>query len=91
MIRAIEEQKLSSITLVGHADPRGSDAYNMQLSEARVKKVADELQKRNPNTRISIDWKGEREPIKPSALPFSPTETELLAMDRRVELVLPNE
>lgn len=91
MVRAIEEQKLSSIILIGHADPRGSDDYNMQLSEARVKKVAGELQKRIPDAKISIDWKGEREPIAPSGLPFTPTESELFALDRRVELLLPGQ
>jgi outer membrane protein OmpA-like peptidoglycan-associated protein len=89
MAQAIKEQKLASITLIGHADWRGTDEHNMELSEARVKKIAERLLDQIPEIRIRVDWKGEREPIRASDLDFRPSEDELLAMNRRVELVLP--
>jgi len=36
----LREQKLASATLSGHADERGSDAYNMELSRRRLDSVA---------------------------------------------------
>ena len=33
----------SGLTLAGHADKSGSDAYNVRLSERRVKNIADKL------------------------------------------------
>ena len=33
----------SGLTLAGHADKSGPDAYNVRLSERRVKNIADKL------------------------------------------------
>ena len=48
----------------GHADRSGPDAYNMGLSERRANSVRDELLRLGvPGTRITLDWRGEREPL----------------------------
>lgn len=51
-------------TVTGHADRSGSDAYNMKLSERRANAVKQELQRLGtPAPSVSLDWKGEREPL----------------------------
>ena len=48
----------------GHTDRRGSDAYNMGLSERRAKVVMDYLVKRGIEaSRMSHSWYGESRPV----------------------------
>lgn len=49
------------ITVVGYADPTGSDQYNQTLSERRAKAVVDVLTNKYgvPSELISVEWKGE--------------------------------
>ncbi len=50
----------SSILVVGHTDPLGSDAYNMQLSDRRANAVMDYLVSRGvPADRIRAEGRGE--------------------------------
>jgi outer membrane protein OmpA-like peptidoglycan-associated protein len=56
------------IHTTGHADRAGSDAYNMALSERRARAVAAELVKQGvPQNEIDIMWKGEAQPLVPTA------------------------
>ena len=49
-----------SIEVVGHTDPLGSDAYNMQLSEQRAQSVARHLASQGvPADRIRAEGRGE--------------------------------
>jgi len=49
-----------SIEVVGHTDPLGSDAYNMQLSEQRAQSVARYLASQGvPADRIRAEGRGE--------------------------------
>ncbi|HBS59503.1 MAG TPA: hypothetical protein DEA44_09570 [Firmicutes bacterium] len=67
--------------LVGHTDSRGSDEYNMDLSMRRVKTVQRYLVSQGvAETRLAVDWKGEREPIATN------DTDEGRAENRRVEL-----
>jgi outer membrane protein OmpA-like peptidoglycan-associated protein len=72
-IRSSEQQKISDViafmkqnpnaelTLEGHTDPRGTDAYNMKLSDRRVKTVRDALEKGGVEaSRLQIGALGER-------------------------------
>ncbi len=53
------------VLLVGHADFRGSYAYNMELSKKRALSVKNYLVSRGVNQNdIKCDWKGESEPVK---------------------------
>jgi outer membrane protein OmpA-like peptidoglycan-associated protein len=53
---------VSSIRVIGHTDPLGSDAYNMQLSEQRAHAVAQYLVSRGvPADRIRAEGRGETE------------------------------
>jgi outer membrane protein OmpA-like peptidoglycan-associated protein len=53
---------ISSMQVIGHTDPLGSDAYNMQLSERRANAVAQYLASRGvPGDRIRAEGRGETE------------------------------
>ncbi|MGF1546102.1 MAG: choice-of-anchor D domain-containing protein [Thiotrichales bacterium] len=58
------------MTLVGHADERGSDDYNMGLSLRRAKEAAKYLEQQGViNKRLSYEARGEREPRDPRSTP----------------------
>ncbi len=72
-----------SISLFGHADSRGNDAYNMKLSERRAKSVAEYLSSRGvPASAISAYGRGETEPVASNAT------KEGRAKNRRVDVVV---
>ena len=53
---------VSSIQVIGHTDPLGSDAHNMQLSERRANAVAQYLVSRSvPADRMRAEGRGETE------------------------------
>ena len=50
--------------ITGHADRSGTDAYNMALSKRRAEAAKAQLVRMGvPAKNISIDYKGEREPL----------------------------
>lgn len=72
------------VAIVGHTDPKGSEAYNDDLSLRRAKTVANQLVKLGYYGQIQVIGRGEREPFKPDdASKYS--EPQLHAFDRRVE------
>lgn len=51
------------VHVVGHTDSKGSDAYNMELSQRRAYAVTDYLASRGvPMDRLRSEGRGEREP-----------------------------
>ncbi|NJL75389.1 MAG: OmpA family protein, partial [Saprospiraceae bacterium] len=68
------------VQLIGHTDSVGSNAYNMELSEKRVKTVAHYFLQFEPKINAEIAYKGE-------TLPFLPnTNAQNRAQNRRVEI-----
>ncbi len=62
-----EPAKATELTVTGHADTVGSDAYNMRLSRRRAASVAAELEKQGiASSEIEIVAKGERDPLVPT-------------------------
>lgn len=56
--------KVSSISVVGHTDSVGSDAYNQSLSEKRAAAVANYLAGKGvPAAAIQASGKGESQPV----------------------------
>jgi len=54
--------KITQLTVTGHTDTAGSDAYNMRLSRRRAESVAAELEKDGiPSGEIEIIAKGKRD------------------------------
>jgi OOP family OmpA-OmpF porin len=59
-VQELRPVRFSSILIVGHTDPFGSDTYNMQLSERRATTVMDYLVSKGvPADRIRAEGRGE--------------------------------
>jgi outer membrane protein OmpA-like peptidoglycan-associated protein len=82
---AVLEQRVRTMKLIGHADPRGTAQHNMDLSRRRVEAVRDELLRRGVRAEIRIEWKGKEQPFDISVLPYRPAQEEEWQLDRRVE------
>ena len=60
-------EKVTELTVTGHTDTVGSDAYNMRLSRRRAEAVAAELEKQGvPSGEIEIVAKGKRDLLVPT-------------------------
>jgi iron complex outermembrane receptor protein len=60
--------KVTQLTVTGHTDTVGSDAYNLRLSRRRAESVAAQLEKDGiPSSEIQIVAKGKRDPLVPTA------------------------
>jgi iron complex outermembrane receptor protein len=59
--------KVTQLTVAGHTDTVGSDAYNMRLSRRRAESVAERLEKDGvPASQIEIVAKGKRDLLVPT-------------------------
>jgi len=59
---------VTQITVTGHTDTVGSDAYNMRLSKRRAESVAAELEAKGiPSGEIALVAKGKRDLLVPTA------------------------
>ena len=71
------------VRLAGHADGRGAEDYNEQLSAARAAAVRDALIAAGfPSARIAVSAEGE------SAAQAAEEDLDALAMERRVQIEL---
>jgi iron complex outermembrane receptor protein len=60
--------KITQLTVTGHTDTVGSDAYNLRLSRRRAESVATQLEKDGiPSGEIEIVAKGKRDLLVPTA------------------------
>ena len=75
------KDKDSKITLVGHTDNIGDDAYNTTLSENRVKEVEKWFANKGIPV-IKADWKGEKAPK------VTNSDSKSRAENRRVEIII---
>mgnify|MGYP001029167526 CR=1 FL=1 len=80
-------KKPESIVLTGHADERGSEAFNIELSRLRLQAVADYLRRNGYQGRLILIPKGSSEPYRGVDRSKYSRRT-LWQLDRRVELVL---
>ena len=77
----LQDNPATTVTIIGHTDSTGGDAVNQPLSVERAARTRDYLAMRgvSPN-RISIDGRGEREPVASNA------DNAGRARNRRVEI-----
>jgi outer membrane protein OmpA-like peptidoglycan-associated protein len=69
--------------IVGHTDSDGSDEHNIALSKRRAEAVRNYLASQGiAAARLTIDWKGEREPVASNATASGKQE------NRRVEITV---
>lgn len=79
----LSEYNQNTVTIAGHTDSKGSDAYNMKLSRDRAYSVANYLSARGvASNRIRVEAYGKTRPIASNA-----TESGR-AQNRRVELTI---
>lgn len=77
----LNENPVTTVTIIGHTDSTGSDAINNPLSINRAAATRDYLAARGVrSSRISIDGRGSREPIADN------NTISGRAMNRRVEI-----
>ena len=78
---SLNQNPVTSVTIVGHTDSTGSDATNNPLSMDRANSTRNYLAARGvANNRIATDGRGEREPIADN------NSNEGRAKNRRVEI-----
>lgn len=75
------------VSLTGHADERGTDDLNMNLSQQRLDAVAALLRESGYTGKMDLEAKGKREPFTGVDRSQYPREA-LYQLDRRVELRL---
>jgi outer membrane protein OmpA-like peptidoglycan-associated protein len=80
-------RKLDAVVLSGHADERGSDQYNMELSWQRLESVARYLRDNGYTGKLQLLPKGKTEPYTGVDRNHLPKE-QVFQLDRRVELHL---
>ena len=67
-VKDYAEQQDMRVTIIGHTDSKGSDAYNMALGMRRAVAVRDKLLEfgLNPARILGVESRGESEPIAPN-------------------------
>lgn len=83
LLLALRQQAPAQLTLVGHTDERGEAAYNMRLSDERVKALAAFLRQNGITAKITTIAKGKTEPLQVTDPSF--TREDIWALNRRVE------
>src|SRR5262245_4181111 len=82
-VTALQKKSNAHITIEGHTDARGSDAYNQRLSEARANSVMNWFAQHGIDRgRMSAVGKGETEPVADNKT------AEGMYQNRRIELHL---
>jgi outer membrane protein OmpA-like peptidoglycan-associated protein len=78
------------VTIEGHTDGKGSDAYNQPLSEKRAQAVREWLVKNGGATATKITTKGwgKSKPIVPNTLPNGSDDPDGRKKNRRVEITV---
>lgn len=80
------------VTIVGHTDAKGTDAYNDRLSLRRAESVrsalADDL--RAAGVEATVEGRGERDPIAPNTKEDGGDNPKGRARNRRVAITIPN-
>ena len=84
------QKNVNQITLIGHTDGTGSDAYNCELSKNRALALKKYLLEKGVHAKITTLGKGKREPFQLSD-PTRYTQTEIDQINRRVEFVIDRE
>jgi outer membrane protein OmpA-like peptidoglycan-associated protein len=80
----------SPVTIEGHTDGKGSDSYNLPLSEKRAQAVRDWLVKNGGATAAKMTTKGwgKSKPIVPNARPDGSDDPDGRKRNRRVEITV---
>lgn len=80
----LKTQSAGAVILTGHTDERGDPQYNMDLSRARARTVADALRHRGLTLVIRVEGRGARDPFAADDR-SKYSRDDLYSFDRRVE------
>jgi outer membrane protein OmpA-like peptidoglycan-associated protein len=78
-------QQVKTVALTGHADERGTDTYNLELSRQRLATVVSYLRERGYSGEFQLIPKGRAEPYAGVDRPSMSKEA-AFQLDRRVEM-----
>ena len=81
-VKQFEDRKTYKLTVTGHTDAIGSNAYNMALSERRANAVAQYFAQKGIQVEVKVAFKGEELPAE------SNDSSENRALNRRVEVIV---
>jgi len=82
--------KPGSVRIEGHTDDKGSDAYNVRLSERRARTVARALRSALSGADVAVAGRGEADPVAANTVDGKDSPKGR-ARNRRVEIRLPKE
>ena len=86
VIRILKENPWLVISIESHTDSKGSDEYNMKLSERRAASCKTYLLRKGiSGTRIKVKFYGESKPIAPNEFKNGKDNPEGRALNRRTE------
>jgi outer membrane protein OmpA-like peptidoglycan-associated protein len=87
----VREGGQGPVTVVGHTDAKGEDAYNLDLSRRRAQAVATWLrgQAGLGNRSYAVEGRGEAEPVASNARPDGGDDPDGRARNRRVVVIIP--
>jgi len=88
LVKAIKELNKNSVTIEGHTDSKGSESYNLKLSQKRAKAVHTWFVTKGGLAEINIKniGYGESKPAFPNTNPDGSDNPEGRAKNRRVEI-----
>lgn len=75
-----------ALTVTGHTDAKGSESYNLDLSERRARTVESALAKKLQGQTITAEGAGEAEPVAPNTTSTGDDNPEGRAANRRVTI-----
>lgn len=81
----LKRNQVANVTLSGHADERGPDQPNLELSRLRAEAVAAHLRNSGYTGKVEVMAKGKSEPYAGIDRRAAPRE-QIWQMDRRVEM-----
>jgi len=81
IVTFMKQNPNAQLSIVGYADPRGTNAYNLKLSDRRVKAVHDAVRSGGvADARIVMGAQGDKDPL------CNEKTEECYQRDRRVEV-----
>ena len=88
--QVLRSRASSPVTIEGHTDGKGTEAYNQPLSEKRAQAVRDWLVKKGGASAAGITTRGlgKSKPIVPNARPDGSDDPEGRKKNRRVEITV---
>lgn len=85
LVTLLSQRKPTRVRIIGHTDQKGSDEYNLSLSERRAQAVASFLKSKGVDAMLEAQGKGKREP-RPLSSGAAYPQAEIDQLNRRVEV-----